>query len=113
MDKKGQLSIEVILFVAIILLIVLVVAAYVSDQTEKNNIVSAARLGAENGTTDLGIKNPGMLPVKVNGIQLNGSSQVTIHLSRELNPTEKTIIKNSAYKSLNSQGFSDVTVAIS
>lgn len=113
MDKKGQLSIEVILFVAIILIIVLVVAGFVGDQTQKNNIVSAARFGAENGTTDLGIKNPGMLPVKVNGIQLNGSSHVTVHLSRELNPTEKTIIKNSVHRSLNSQGFGDVTVTIS
>jgi len=113
MDEKGQLSIEVILFVAIILIIVLVVAAYVSDQTQKNNIVTAARFGAENGTTDMVIKNPGMLPVKVNGVELDGSSKVTIHLSRELNPTEKTIIKNSVYKSLNSQGFGDVNIVIS
>ncbi len=112
MDKKGQLSAEVILFVAIILFVVLVVAAYVGDETQKNNIITAARIGAENGTTYMAVKDPAMFPVKVKGVKLSGSSKVSIHLSRELNSTEKNTIVTSVNKSLNSQGFSDIIIEI-
>jgi uncharacterized protein (UPF0333 family) len=113
MDEKGQLSVEVILFVAIILFIVLGVGVFVNEQSVKNSIATATRFGAENGTTEMGISNPGTLPVKVNSIQMDGTQKVTIHLSREVTQNEKNAILKSVQRSLSSQGYSSVTVFIS
>ena len=64
MDEKGQLSVEVILFVAIILFIVLGVGVFVNEQSVKNSIATAVRFGAENGTTEMGISNPELYQLK-------------------------------------------------
>ncbi|HHY01052.1 MAG TPA: class III signal peptide-containing protein [Methanothermobacter sp.] len=113
MDEQGQLSVEVILFVAIILFIVLGVGVFANEQSVKNSIATATRFGAENGTTEMGISNPGTLPVKVNSIQMNGTEKVTIHLSRAVTQSEKNAILKSVQRSLSSQGYSGVTVFIS
>jgi uncharacterized protein (UPF0333 family) len=104
MDEKGQLSVEVILFVAIILFIVLGVGVFVNEQSVKNSIATATRFGAENGTTEMGISN---------SIQMDGTQKVTIHLSREVTQNEKNAILKSVQRSLSSQGYSSVTVFIS
>jgi uncharacterized protein (UPF0333 family) len=107
MDKKGQISVEVILFLALVLLIVLAVASYIYTQNYQNNILTATRLGAENATTGLGMKNLTMIPVRVEGIEMTGTENVTIliHLSNNNNQIQNATL-TSVYNSLISQGYS-------
>lgn len=107
MDGKGQISVELILILAFILLVVLVVAYYVSDQSEQNNIATATRLGATNATTAMGITTPGMLPVRVDAIQMSGTQNITvlINLNYKNDPIQNTAL-TGVYNSLISQGYS-------
>lgn len=107
MDEKGQISVELILILAFILLVVLVAAYYVSDQSEQNNIATATRLGATNATTAMGITTPGMLPVRVDAIQMSGTQNITVLIQLSYKSTQ---IQNTAltgvYNSLTAQGYS-------
>ncbi|AUB59613.1 class III signal peptide-containing protein [Methanobacterium subterraneum] len=107
MDNKGQISVEVILFVAIVLFIVLAVGYYISDQSEQNNIATATRLGAENATTSMGITNPGMMPVRVDAVQMNGDQNITLIINLSYSSTQiKNTTLNGVYIALTSQGYS-------
>ena len=50
MDQRGQISIEYILLVAIVLVIVVIFGLIITDQNEQNNVASAVQLGAANAT---------------------------------------------------------------
>lgn len=107
MDNNGQISAEFILFLAIILLIVLTVGYFISDQSEQNNIATATRLGAENATTSMGITNPGMMPVKVETIQMNGNQNINLIINLSYSsPSITNITLNGVYNTLTSQGYS-------
>jgi hypothetical protein len=107
MDGKGQISVELILILAFILLVVLVVAYYASDQSEQNNIATVTKLGATNATTAMGITTPGMLPVRVDAIQMSGTQNITvlINLSYKNNLIQNTTL-TGVYNSLSAQGYS-------
>lgn len=107
MDGKGQISVELILILAFILLVVLVVAYYASDQSEQNNIATVTRLGATNATTAMGITTPGMLPVRVDAIQMSGTQNITvsINLNYKNNLIQNTTL-TGVYNSLTAQGYS-------
>ena len=49
MNNKGQISLEYILFSAIIIVMVISISHTVLDENEKNMIISSARLGAQEG----------------------------------------------------------------
>lgn len=107
MDNKGQISVEMILFLAIILFIVLAVGYFISDQNEQNNIATATRLGAENATTSMGITNPGMMPVRVEAIQMNGNQNITVIINLSYSSTQiKNTTLTGVYNTLTSQGYS-------
>jgi uncharacterized protein (UPF0333 family) len=107
MDNNGQISAEFILFLAIILLIVLAVGYFISDQSEQNNIATATRLGAENATTSMGITNPGMMPVRVETIQMNGNQNITLIINLSYSSIQiKNITLTGVYNTLISQGYS-------
>lgn len=107
MDNKGQISVELVLFLAIILFIVLAAGYFISDQSEQNNIATATRLGAENATTSMGITNPGMMPVKVESIQMNGNQNITIIIQLSYSTAQiTTTTLNGVYNALTSQGYS-------
>ena len=107
MDGKGQISVELILILAFILLVVLVVAYYASDQSEQNNIATVTRLGATNATTAMGITTPGMLPVRVDAIQMSGTQNITVSINLNY---KNDLIQNTTltgvYNSLTAQGYS-------
>ncbi|MCC7550126.1 MAG: class III signal peptide-containing protein [Methanobacterium sp.] len=106
MEERGQLSAEYILFFGLILVIILAFAYYVSDQSEQNNIATAARIGAENATTEMGILNSTMAPVRVTAIQMTGTQNITISISLSYKPPGvQNSILNSVYNSLVSQGY--------
>ena len=58
MDDRAQISVELILFLAFVLAIVLVFATYIADANEKNIIETSVKLGAENATSTMSLKAP-------------------------------------------------------
>ena len=106
MDNKGQISVEFILFLAIVLVIVLAVGYFISDQSEQNNIATATRLGAENATTSMGITNPGIMPVRVEAIQMNGNQNITVIINLSYSSTQiANTTLTGVYNALTSQGY--------
>ncbi|OED30861.1 class III signal peptide-containing protein [Methanosphaera sp. WGK6] len=49
MNNKGQLSVEYILMLSIIIIILISSISMISDEFEKNTILTAAQFGAQNG----------------------------------------------------------------
>jgi uncharacterized protein (UPF0333 family) len=106
MDGRGQISVEFVLLVAIVLAIVLVFAGIIGDQNEQNSVATAIRLGAVNATAEMSILNRTMEPVRVNEVIMNGSGNITmlIHLSYSSSQIQNTTLTGVAI-SLNSQGY--------
>jgi len=106
MDQRAQISIEYILLVSIILLIVIVFALVITDQSEQNSIATAAQLGASNATANLVFTNNSQTPVKVTSVDMTNSTSpntnitLTIHFSRSVADQQATIFGSIA-KSLN------------
>ncbi len=114
MDEKGQISVELILILGFILLVVLVVAYYVTDQSEQNNIATATRVGATNATTALAITTPGMLPVQVESIQMNGAQNITVLIQLSYKSTQiQNFTLTGVYNSLIAQGYSPQKKSVS
>lgn len=110
MDGRGQISIEVVFFVAIVVVIVLVFASIMGDQNEQNMVSSAVKLGAENATTNMVITNTGMTPVRVTSVSMvaSGTAEtVTVKFSGSLTDAQKGVVLNSTNQSLVKQGYSD------
>ena len=97
---------ELVLIVGFIVVIVLVFASFLGDQNEQNSIASATRLGAVNATTELSLLNRNLQPVRVNGINMTGTDNITIQISFS-NPVAsfQSQIFDSINKSLTSQGY--------
>ncbi|WP_350226318.1 class III signal peptide-containing protein [Methanobacterium ferruginis] len=108
MDTRGQLSVEYILMVGFVLAIVLVIAVYVSDQTEQNTIATAARLGATNTSAEIGILNQNITPIRVEKIDMTSGDNidVTIYLSNsDLSESQKQSILLSVQQAIESEGY--------
>ncbi|ADZ09394.1 hypothetical protein Metbo_1150 [Methanobacterium lacus] len=111
MDQRGQISIEYVLLVSIVLIIVVVFGLIITDQSEQNNLASAVQLGASNATANLVFGSTSQSPVKVTNVAMTGTGQnisVVVHFSRPVTDQQSTIIA-SIVKSLNSSGFTNVT----
>ncbi len=115
MDQKGQISAEYILLVfGLVIVIMLVFAVAVTNESELNTVTTAARIGADNGTTQLSIMNPAMSPVRVTGISMNNTNdnnkyiRITINLSGTITSAQNQTLMNSIMNSMNSlisQGY--------
>lgn len=106
MDGRGQISIEVVFFIAIVVVIVLVFASIMGDQNEQNMVSSAVKLGAENATTNMVITNTGITPVRVTSISMSGDNNIniTVHFSNSVSNMQDQILE-SINKSLTVQGY--------
>ncbi|MCE7698362.1 MAG: class III signal peptide-containing protein [Methanobacterium paludis] len=107
MDQRAQISMEYVLFLAMVVVIVSLFGVYVSDQAELNSVSAAVKLGAENATTNLVITNSNMQPVRVTNISMSSGYNVTvqIHFSNSVSNIQNQIL-SSINKSLTSQGYS-------
>jgi uncharacterized protein (UPF0333 family) len=114
MDQRAQISIEYILLVAVILLIVIVFALVITDQSEQNSVATAAQLGASNATANLVFTNNSQTPVQVTSVNMTNSTSpntnitLTIHFSRSVASQQATIF-TSITNSLQSAGFTNIT----
>ncbi|MTK63549.1 MAG: class III signal peptide-containing protein [Methanobacterium sp.] len=110
MDQRGQISIEYILLVAIVLVIVVVFGLVITDQSEQNNVASAVQLGATNATANLVFGNNSQSPVKVTNVAMTGTGQnisVVVHFSRSVADQQPTILA-SIIQSLKSSGYNNI-----
>ena len=106
MDQSGQISVEFILFAAIVLVVVLTFGLVISDQAEKNSVATAVKIGAENSTTQMSILNRSMQPVRVTSINTTDTGVINIQVkfSGNVTPNQEVILK-SINNSLAAQGF--------
>ncbi|HTX61014.1 MAG TPA: class III signal peptide-containing protein [Methanobacterium sp.] len=106
MDQRGQISVEYILLAAIVLLVVIIFAVAITNETELNSVATAVKLGAENGTTQLSILNATMQPVRVTSINMTGTGNVNIQVkfSSSVNTVQIPILQ-SINRSLTSSGY--------
>jgi hypothetical protein len=106
MDQKAQISVELILFAGLILVVVLVFATVVSNQSELNTVATAVRIGADNGTTQLSILNSTMHPVRVTKTYMNYTTYgINITLSDTITSTQSSTLMTSVMNSMNAQGY--------
>ncbi|MEN4017805.1 MAG: hypothetical protein PQ968_05075 [Methanobacterium sp.] len=108
MDQRGQISIEFVLVVALMLVIVLLVGAYAGDQNEINTVTAAARTGAMDAATDLALLNRNMEPLRVNDVRINGSGQnltLLINVSGPISDNSNRTIFNATLQSIADLGY--------
>ncbi len=107
-DQKGQISIEFVLILALMLVLVLAFVPYIGEQNELNMISLAAREGATNTASDL-VLNSTMDPLKVKDIILekNGGNNITIQidLSGSVSEVNADKIVNGTLTSIAAQGY--------
>jgi uncharacterized protein (UPF0333 family) len=120
MDQKGQISAEYLLLVfGLIIVIMLVFALAVTNESELNTVATAARIGADNGTTQLSIMNPTMSPVRVTGVSMNNTNDnnvyinITINLSGSITSVQSGTLMNSVMNSMNSMTSQGYIVSVS
>lgn len=106
MDERGQISVEYILFAAIVLVVVIAFALVITDQMEKDSVASAVKIGAENSTTQMSLLNRSMQPVRVTSINTtdNGTINIQVKFSGNVTANQVTILK-SINNSLASEGY--------
>ena len=116
MDQRGQISIEYILLVAIILAVVLVFATIITSQTEQNTIATTAQLGASNATANMLFTNYTQSPVKVTSVTMttvilsdnvSTNTSMVIHFSGKI--TNNATVFNSIANSLIAAGYTNIT----
>ena len=107
MDDRAQISVELILFLAFVLAIILVFATYIADANEKNIIETSVKLGAENATSTMALLNPSMQPLRVTSISVSGSNPIvmTLHFSRTIDYDTQKYVAEGVVTSLISQGY--------
>jgi len=109
MDSRGQLSAEYILIVGFLLAVILIFAVYVSDQSEQNTIATATRLGAVNASAEIGIMNRNITPIRVNKVEMTGSTDISIVVflsNSTISSTQKQTILAGVQQSIESEGYS-------
>lgn len=106
MDQRGQISVEYILLAAIVMMFVIIFGIVIAEESEVNSVVTAVKMGAENGTTYASILNPTMQPVRVTSLDTNGENDITIqvHFSSSVDSINDTILQ-SIEKSLADNGY--------
>ena len=117
MDQRAQISIEYILLVSIILLIIIVFALVITDQSEQNNVATAVQLGASNATANITLTNTSQSPVQVTEVTMsNGTTNqsvtinMTVHFSRSVTTQQATIL-SSIKTSLQSSGYNNSVIS--
>ncbi|UTB32835.1 MAG: class III signal peptide-containing protein [Methanobacterium sp. ERen5] len=115
MDQRGQISIEYVLLVSIVLIVVVIFGLIITDQSEQNNVASAVQLGASNASANLVFANNSQSPVKVTNVAMTNTGQninVVVHFSRSVADQQATIIA-SIVQSLKSSGYTNVSYTTS
>jgi uncharacterized protein (UPF0333 family) len=106
MDQRGQISVEFVLFAAIVLVVVLAFALVISDQAEKNSVASAVKIGAENSTTQMSLLNRSMQPIRVTSINMTDTGVINIQVKFSGNVNaNQALILGSINNALTTQGF--------
>ncbi|MBP1945244.1 class III signal peptide-containing protein [Methanobacterium petrolearium] len=108
MDGRGQLSAEYILMVGFVLLVILLIAFFATDQTEQNSIAAAARIGAANTSAEIGILNTTTRPIRVTRVDMTSGTNITITIflsNTDLSSDQKQTILAGVQQAIENEGF--------
>lgn len=107
MDQKAQVSAEFVIIVGFILVLVLIFASYVGEQSELNSVAASARSGAMDAASEIVFLNKSIEPVRVTTVSIVGDSNKTIQirLSASLPANCKEFILNRTLESIAAQGY--------
>ena len=108
MDRNGQISIEFVLVLAIMLVLVLLIASYIGSESESSTVLSAARAGAMDATTNIVLLNRSATPLRVENLSTIGSGYnltIQINISGSLSDYQNQNIINSTLTSIAAQGY--------
>ena len=106
MDRRGQISIEFVLILALMAIIVVAIGGYVGDASEQSMISSAVRTAADNAAANLVITNRSMNPVNVENINSIGNgTSITLQINVSGSNQTFDAIKSSILTSVAAQGY--------
>ncbi|WP_424355893.1 TadE/TadG family type IV pilus assembly protein [Methanobacterium sp. MBAC-LM] len=108
MDRRGQISLEFVLILALMAVIVGAIGWYAGNANEQNVITSAVRSAADNATTTLAMLNRTMKPVTVEDITTTTTGNnivLQVDISGSLSSNQNQVIKSSILSSIASQGY--------
>lgn len=114
MEQKGQISVEFILLIGLIVVIILAIVPYIGQANENNIIALAAKEGALNATTNLALLNRNMAPLRVEDISTIGNGHnltIRIDISGTISTDQNKTIVNSTLSSIAAQGYKRVNSA--
>ena len=106
MDRRGQISIEFVLILALMAIIVVAIGGYVGDASEQSMISSAVRTAADNAATNLVITNRSTNPANVENINSIGNgANITLQINISGSNQTFDAIKSSVLNSVAAQGY--------
>lgn len=103
MDQRGQISIEFVLVMSLMLVIVLLAGSYAGGQNEINTVTAAARTGSMDAVTNLTLLNVNMEPIRVEDIRMSGSGQnltILINVSGPISTSANRTIFTATIQSI-------------
>lgn len=97
---EGQISAEFILLMGFILIVVVLVASYVGENSEMNNVMAAAKIATVTASNDLAYNNTGNV-IRFNNMTFDdGKITVTVYSHKALTPENKNYIKKKILYSI-------------
>ncbi|MEN6551333.1 MAG: class III signal peptide-containing protein [Methanobacterium sp.] len=108
MDRRGQISLEFVLILALMAVIVGAIGWYAGNANEQNVITSAVRSAADNATTTLAMLNRSMKPVRVEDIAtITNGTKITLQIDISGSPSanQTQTITSSILSSVAAQGY--------
>lgn len=109
MDQKGQISVEFVLIIALMLVLTLIFAGYIGEANESNSVSAAARSGATDAISNSVFINRNVEPFRVNSVQILGSGyDLTVQIDVNNLPSNTTAILNGALNSVAALGYTKV-----
>lgn len=92
-DSKGQISVEWVLLVGLMVVIVLAVAQFIGPNLEQDEVMSAARIACIDASNDIAYVTGNV--IKFNNMTFNnGTITVTVYSKKALSLNNATYIQN-------------------
>lgn len=95
-DKKGQISVEIVLLVGLSLIIVMALSTYLGEDIELNSVMAAAKTGSIDASNDLAYNGTGNV-IRFNNMTFDdGTITVRMYSKKQLSSNDITYIQNKA-----------------
>lgn len=99
-NNKGQISVEVVLLVGLILVIVLAVGSYLGEDIELNKVMAAAKTGSIDASNDLAYTGEGNV-IRFNNMTFsNGNISIIMYSTKTLSSGDKVYIQSKSLQNV-------------